>query len=76
MKIEEDLEIFPEWENYIPKYTPNFFEIDWEQEVNPDYIAVRSENPTTYLSQLFNKAKSTLGSIFYSKAPKCPYGFK
>lgn len=42
MQVEEDLEIQPTWRDYLPYFTPNIFAIDWEQEPNPDYIAVGS----------------------------------
>ena len=29
MPTEEDLETQPDWEKYLPRYTPNYFEIDW-----------------------------------------------
>ena len=38
MPIEEDLQSEPGWEKYLPRYTPNIFEINWNQDENPDYI--------------------------------------
>lgn len=46
MPIEEDIEAKPEWANYLPEYTPNFFEIEWNKEENPDYV-VQAERPSS-----------------------------
>lgn len=80
-KMDEDLNSHPVWEQYLPKYTSNFFEIEWGQEKNPRYIAsVQSGNPQEQSLGLIGKVFDTFLQkpflkVFGTKKGRCPYGY-
>lgn len=63
MPIEEDLDSEPTWRSYLPEYTPNFFEIDWNQDKNPDYVIVKDSKPSGPIGMVKYAYKSIEQSI-------------